>query len=392
MVCGVGSGSRNDCVDVLVDSGPHFNLQYIADDTWSLSEESPLPRLVCIASAWMDAQISKLVGPSFLKSLREAFHDNPRQRDVLTHEEFAQLFRQTIDENNIQSLIHQVDINRKKYITWDDFTTFLINCYSHDISSTYLHRLIPVAPSSHSLPCSIQNIKYLPSSILSAHLIAVTSMSTVFLYHASNLTLLREISYVDKLTLHNQSIHQIRDTHQKAKLIKQKPSLQQHPRATILCLAILPVTLHICVGTSDAMITVYELQNSIQVCANYSKLKCPPSFMHAYVFEEPVRTKNQDKLESSQRIVVGDACGTITLLNFDSSGASSIVKVVKALDMIHRLRCHSDRVTGGAYVPAFLSLVSTSIDGTLVILDPRLLTQQRKFDGNHSNRFHEYHL
>ena len=332
----------------------------------------------------MDAHISKLLGPSFLESLREAFQNNPRQRDVLTHDEFAQLFQKTIDEESIHSLIQQVDINRKKYITWDDFTSFLISFYSHDISTTYIHRLIPVTSSSHSLSSPIQSMRYLPSTILSAHLIVLTSLSKVYLYHATNLTLLKEISYVDKLTLHYQSIHQIHDTHQRAKVIKQKKSnhQQQHPRATILCMTILPTTLHICIGTSDAIVTVYEMQNSVQVCANYSKLKFPPTFMHAYLYEDTILANNEDKVESSQRIVVGDASGTITLLNFDTSGVSSIVKVVRSLDMVHKRRYHSDRVTGGAYIPEFLSLVSTSIDGSLIILDPRLYSEQRKFDGN----------
>ena len=284
-------------------------------------------------------------------------------------------------EASILSLVHEVDINRRRYISWDDFTTFLIHFYSRDISSIYINRIVPLCFTPSPIPSSVQHIHYLPSTILSAHLIVVSSQSKLYFYHASTLVLLKEVSYTDKMTLHYQRIQQIHDVHQKAKLIKQKPPNRKHQQAVILCMAVLPVTYHICIGTSDHMITVYEVQKSIQVCANFSKLKHPPTFIHSYLFEETQLIGNQEKCESFRRIVVGDALGSITILNFDTSGVSSIVKTVHPMECIHRARFHSERVTGGAYIPAFLTLVSSSIDGTLVFMDPRSYVEQRRFNG-----------
>lgn len=329
--------------------------------------------------------ISVLLDQNLLDSIRTSFSANVREKDVLSHREFSDLFIQLNIFNSItlHFLITKIDLNRKGFMLWDDFTTFLISHFYNDVSSIYLNRLVLFVSSAKS-KLIYGNICYSPpiSAGNIPHYIIACSGCTLSFFNPDTLICEKSLYYKDKLSVHRSQMESL-PTSDKAMILKHSCKMFDTLEETVITsICIIPISCHICIATSDARLSVYESYFNNDLVAIYSDMNIAATKVYAYVHIETNIINDIEQNEQFRRVIYGDSTGMVKILDFDLTFSHTIFKEIKNMKCLATLHHHTDSITCFAYIESFFAIIISSNDGTISFINPSTYKILRTFNAH----------
>lgn len=345
-----------------------------------------------------------LFDPKFLEFLRRQFKENHRSGEMeLPATEFVELLSQHIPYESCMLMYQKIDVNDDGVINFSEFVNYLIisenNEYGDEKEKSKISQVTPHLMQQY---CQDQDmgsnsihktmIDFLCFTSKPFYMcISASRDGQIYLWNAnaSNLSKVASINHQDKNSVYKEQLLAHLPVTEKAHVIA-RGSRNINKDIWITCLCTMPdCSPHLCVGSVDNSLTVYELGTQ-DVCGRITELKDFPTAVTSFSLLQ--RTMGGTKYVSVQYIAFGDNKGRVCMLCLGadfghiSDGGSKkrdqgiFQAAIESKDGLQMCKAHDDWVTHMLYVPDINALVTSSSDGTIRLLTVKPLEVQRIFD------------
>lgn len=315
--------------------------------------------------------------------------------------EFKQLLMEanhSLSENEINHIIDRIDVSESNYITFKSFINFIIGCENSRAftANYYMWKLNKVHDQDplidvHQVP--IEYFCYCAKprlTLISAGMddtIHINDLSKT--YDGSGRT--KRIRHLPISTIYTKKMLESMNKVQKSQFFRLfgnkkvgSSGSSSENKFSIICMNALSLSPHICVGSSDSTLTLYEV-NIREACGRIIDLDHLPTAISSY--SQTVVLPRSDNINETmechaQRIAFGDSDGNISIIKLSHEFSISLEtsskrkyqslfeSAVRNCDSYYIIKkIHKDWVTNIINIPELKSLVSCSTDLQICIMD-----------------------
>jgi WD40 repeat protein len=215
-------------------------------------------------------QLSDLFDKEVLAELEYEFANSSTVQNSLSTQEFRALLSKYIPLNLVDDMYRSIDVNDMGYITYSDFTNYLITSEEGSAfsSSAYAMRLVQSTEqgehSNWSHRDMIDCLVYVKKPC--AMIITGGRDGQLSLWNAETLELITHILHRDKNSVYTEELYQYMDKILKAKCSKMNTgnSKRKNSKVAITCLCPMLNTGLLCVGSADGGVTIYDIGTQVR--------------------------------------------------------------------------------------------------------------------------------
>ena len=226
-------------------------------------------------------------------------------------------------------------------------------------------------------------------------LISADRVGQISMWNPTDLRFIAHIHHEDKNKVFLDNMTKSMSTAQKAVICKYGAKLNvTKNNVMITALATTPASGHLCVGSVDCSVTVYDLA-TLEVNGRMTSLTDIPTAIEVFSIESDHRFDEGRHTLNTTYMAIGDSQGylhVVELLTDNHHGIAQDAVVLKkknhnvmskAVDTLNSMKAHEKWITSVKYLDDLHQIVTSSIDGKINFMDWTKRTAVRTFDGHH---------
>jgi WD40 repeat protein len=335
--------------------------------------------------------ITDLFDKSVIMYFRNEFRNSKVGGDHLAAAEFKNLLQRYLPEEQCQHIYEKVDVNDDGYVSFMEFIDFLISSeagtiLAHALHATKLKKCLEQVDDPRSVHRDmIDHICYSHNPM--PVIITGGRDGNVRLWDPSELALIRSIKHEDKNTVYLGQLMQGMSSTQRAQCLKSSKPKDVGEQMAITAMCVLQKSGHLCVGSADASVTLYDLGTQDPI-GRITCLKEVPSalitFNHQSMIYDKMTVEELDHHPSWKRkldhiIAIGGSEGGLYIFRispdfgtYSDAGAKkkNEVLVKEGLEAPTYVgKVHSDWISRMIHIPEADVIATASMDGMIHMFD-----------------------
>jgi WD40 repeat protein len=339
---------------------------------------------------------AELLNIKVLKNIRREFVQKGGKHESLTADDFIDVLSEYINRSDVEAIYKKIDVNDDGMVDWEEFTGFLISAEGGGTADTGSRNVVQQfvlqreqefqthGAQQHS--DLIEHIAYgkYPFPVL----VTAGRDGKVLLWNPKSLAYMQSIDYRDKSTVFLDGVTKSMPRADIARMqsrgtnfiVKKNPSY-------FTAVDILPITGHICVSSADCCVNIYD-SPSLELTGSLTSAADLPTTLKAFAVLDKIRCIN------TQYLAIGNSKGKIIVItlneNFIVASDGPLPKINNqeiwetAVKNKYKWKIHKDWVTQIMYISEINRLVSSSLDGTIVLSTIDTQPSGRVFSGHDS--------